>query len=46
MEIHLSDNNTISTLTKKNYEYCFIITGLLFSSSYINDKNVVFITYS
>ena len=45
IEIHVSDNDIISTLTKyKNYKYCFIITGLLFSWSVINDINVVFIT--
>ena len=45
MEIHLSDNNIISTLTKyKKYKYRFIITGLLFSSSFINDTHVFFIT--
>ena len=44
-EIHVSDSNIISTLTKfKNYKYRFIITGLLFSLSFINDTNVVFIT--
>lgn len=45
IQIHISDNNVISTLTKyENYKYWFIITGLLFNLSFINDANVGFIT--
>ena len=41
IEVYVSDNNNISPLTK--YKYCLIITGLLFSSSFTNDMNVVFL---
>lgn len=44
-EIQVSDNNVTSTLGKyKKYKYRFIITGLLFGSSFTNETNVFFFT--
>lgn len=43
IEIHLFDNNVVSTLSKyKNYKYRFIIMGLLYSLPFINETNITF----
>lgn len=47
IEIQVSHNNITSTLGKyKKYKYRFIITGLLFGSSFTNETNVTFFTCS
>ena len=47
IEIQVSDNNITSTLGKyKKYKNRFIITGLLFGSSFTNETNVTFFTCS
>ena len=43
IEIHLFDNNVVSTLSKyKNYKYRFIIMGRLYSLPFINETDITF----